>query len=488
MRVHPVVRDFHRRLSLIAPAVILAFGLSGCLTVGPDYEEPSEPAPDLWHQDLVAGLDDGTGDIMRWWETLGDPALDQLIARAREGNPTLKAAVAGMREARALRQIAAGERVPDVNIDGEVSRNRFSDDAGGDTPFIDQYQTFYSYGPTVLWEVDFWGRVRRSVASADANFQASIEDYRDALVLLYAEVALTYTEVRALQARIEFTLGNIETQRSALRLVQDRNRAGLASDLEVHQAELNLYRTESFLPSLRGALVGAVNRLGVLIGQPPGTLHAELGVQQPIPGVPADVLVGVPGELVRRRPDIRSAERTLASQTEQIGIATAALYPTFNILGRFAIFSTDEGDITEWDNRQWTLGTFFDWNLFDGGRVRGRIEVEDARTEQALRNYEQSVLDALEEVETAMSDYQQEQLRTAALERSVVAAERSVELVLILYRTGLTDFQNVLDMQRSLFEQQDELAESEGQVTQNLIRIYAALGGGWDPADLPELE
>ena len=191
---------------------------------------------------------------------------------------------------------------------------------------------------------------------------------------------------------------------------------------------------------------------------------------------------------MRRRPHSRAAERTLASQTEQVGIATAALYPTFNIFGRFAIFSTDEGDVTEWDNRQWTLGTFFDWNLFDGGRVRGRIEVEDARTEQALRNYEQSVLDALEEVETAMSDYQQEQLRTAALERSVVAAERSVELVLILYRTGLTDFQNVLDMQRSLFEQQDELAESEGRVTQNLIRIYAALGGGWDPADLPELE
>ena len=471
--------------------VPLVFGavlaLSGCAAVGPDYEPPETEVPDQWQQALADDMAAGQPKLLRWWEELDDQKLVDLIARAREGNPGLKEAVARLREARGLRAISAGERVPDVNLDGRITRNRTSEAFIPPTIDFERYNTFYEIGPSVSWELDFWGRVRRSIESADATLQGSLEAYRDSLVLLYAEIALTYIDTRALQARIRYTQGNIGTQRASLKLVVDRNNAGLSSDLEVRQAEFNLYRTEAFLPALQAGLTASMNRLGVLLGESPGALHAELQQAEPIPTVPGEVMMGVPGDLIRRRPDIRTAERALAAQTARIGMATAELYPRFDIVGDFSILSTDTSDLTELGNRRFSIGPFFSWNLFDGGRVRGHIEVEDARTEQALHRYEQTVLGALEEVENAMSDFVRERERKESLSRSAVAAEKSVELVLILYRTGLTDFQNVLDMQRSLFEQQDQLAESDGKVVKNLIRIYAALGGGWDPDDLPPI-
>ena len=300
-------------------------------------------------------------------------------------------------------------------------------------------------------------------------------------------MALTYADVRALQARIDYTQGNIGTQEGSLQLVLDRNKAGIASDLEVRQAELNLYRTKAVLPLLQARLTASINQLGVLLGEGPQALHADLSNAKPIPAVPQQILVGVPGELIRRRPDIRAAERSLASETAQIGVATAELYPRFSIAGDFTMLATDFDDITDWDSRRFNVGGFFSWNIFDGGRVRGQIDVQDARTEQALYRYEQTVLRALEEVETNLARFVRERERQVALAQSATAAEKSVELVLILYRTGLTDFQNVLDMQRSLFEQQDRLATSDGEVIKNLIRIYTSLGGGWDPDELPAL-
>ncbi len=476
-----------RAAARLLAACAASLGLvTGCVTVGPDYQPPETVAPDQWHVAISSEMKADEPDIMRWWESLGDPQLGDFMERARRGNPGLQAAIARIREARAIRAIAAGERVPDVNADGGANRSRTSEDFF--PPTGDRTDNVYNYGVTATWEADVWGRVRRLVDSADANLEASLESYRDVLVLLYAQVALAYTDVRTSQERISYIKGNISTQRDALGLVQDRNKAGLASDLGVRQAELNLYRTEAFLPSLQARLTAGINQLGVLLGEPPNALHSELAERKSVPKASGDIMVGVPGDLVRRRPDIRAAERALAAQTARIGVATAELYPRFNIGGNFSIVTSSFGDAGDWDNRNWTFGGVFTWNLFDGGRVRGFIEVEDARAEQALHGYERTVLDALEEVETSMSDYAREQQRREALARSVFAAEESVRLVLILYRTGLTDFQNVLDMQRSLFEQQDQYAESDGAVTRNLIRIYTALGGGWDPADLPQID
>lgn len=472
-------------LARIGTALIAVIA-TGCVTVGPDYEAPEMTAPDRWEQAIAEEMSPDEPDIRRWWETLGDPQLSAYMDRAREGNPGLASAVARIREARAFRAIAAGERVPDINGGGGAGRGRTTETFF--PPTGDRTDNLYEYGASASWEADVWGRVRRLVESADANLEASLESYRDVLVLLYAQVALAYTDIRTSQQRIEYTTGNIKTQADALKLVEDRNKAGLASDLEVRQAELNLYRTEAFLPLLQARLTAGMNQLSVLLGEHPNALYAELTAAKPIPAGKGRVFVGIPGDLVRRRPDIRAAERSLASQTAQIGVATAQLYPQFSLGGNFSMISANFDDAGDWDNRDWSFGGIFTWNLFDGGRVRGRIDVEDARTEQALQNYEQTVLDALSEVETSMSNYAREQQRVASLTKSSFAAQESVRLVLILYRTGLTDFQNVLDMQRSLFEEQDQLAESEGGVTSDLIEIYTALGGGWDPDDLPELD
>jgi NodT family efflux transporter outer membrane factor (OMF) lipoprotein len=431
--------------------VALVLVLLPACAVGPDYTRPDTPAPDAWHQQATRGLADGKADLRTWWTVLNDPVLNGLIERATAGNLDLQEALARILEARAFYGIARGERFPDIDGAGTEQRTRTSEEVLAATaPPGKRTDTFY-------------------------------QD-RDVLVSLYAEVAATYLDVRSLQARIRFAVGNAETQRGSLKLTEDRRDAGIGSELEVSQAALNLAATQSFIPSLRAALARSIHRLGVLLGESPSSLYAELLPDGPIPAPPEEILVGLPTELLRQRPDIRRAERELAAQTAEIGVATAALYPTFSLVGTFALESFRASEWLERKSLAHGFGPAFRWNLFDGGRVRNAIRVEDARTEQAIARYEQSVLDALEEVENAMVSYVQESDRRDALARAVAAARKSVELVNTLYRTGLTDFQNVLDMERSLFEQEDALAESEGLVTQALIRIYKALGGGWAPA------
>jgi NodT family efflux transporter outer membrane factor (OMF) lipoprotein len=460
-------------------ALLALAGLAGC-AVGPDYRPPESETPDLWHQELTRGLAAGKADLRTWWTELNDPVLDGLIGRATQGNLDLKEALGRIMEARAVLGVAKGEFFPDADGTGSEQRTRDSENVLGTIPPPgSRTDTFYSLGVDASWEIDVWGRIRRSVESARSNLQASVEDYRDVLVSLYAEVAATYVDVRSLQARLRYALGNVETQRGSVKLTEDRRDAGIGSDLDVSQARLNLSSTESFVPALRSALAQAIHRLGVLLGEPPNALYGELTAEAPTPAAPDEILIDVPANLIRQRPDIRRAERQLAAQTARIGVATAELYPRFSLSGVFAFESFLSSEFLDSDSRAYQFGPFFRWNLFDGGRVRNAIRAEEAVTEQALARYEQSVLRALEEAEDAMVAYAQESERRDALGRSVAAAQKSVELVNTLYRTGLTDFQNVLDMERSLFEQQDALAESEGLVTRNLIRIYKALGGGW---------
>ncbi len=461
--------------------VSLALGLLHGCAVGPDYQAPEARTPDDWRQGLEQGLAAGEADYRTWWTTLDDPMLDSLIARATDGNLDLRVAYARIKEARARLGIATGERWPDINAGGTVQRERISDGiADPVVPPQRRTDTVRSIGLDGSWEIDFWGRIRRSVESAGANYQASIEDYRDVLVTLYAEVARNYIGVRTLQERIRVTRLNVKTQRGTLGLVRERERVGLVPTLDIRQAELNLATTESVVPQLEAERVAAINRLSVLLGEPPGALHAELEAVKAIPGPPEQAPVGLPAELVRKRPDLRRAERDLAARTARIGVATAELYPRFSLNGTYA-YATVTGDQFDSGHKTWSFGPFFTWNLFDGGRVRGLIRVQDAKAEQALVNYERTLLSALEDVENAMTGFAQERVRREALERSVIAAQESVRLVKILYFQGLTNFQNVLDMERSLFRQQDLLADSEGRVSLNLVRLYRALGGGWDP-------
>lgn len=463
-------------LKLLVFSVLGMGFFPGCITLGPDYISPEQVMPDAWHQELTGGHTEGEASLETWWKALNDPLLDSLIERASAGNLDLQEAAARVMEAQARRGIATGERFPDINGSGDVTRTRTSEDFFPPTGKTNDYT--YGLGLDSSWEIDFWGRIRRLVESADASLEASVEAYRDVQVILYAEIALNYVEVRTLQTRISFAESNVKTQRDSLEITEARLKAEITGELDVRQAQLNLARTESTIPALRASMKQAINRLGVLLGEFPSALYVELIISAPIPQPSENITVSMPANLLRQRPDIRQAERELAAQTARIGVATSELYPRFSLLGDFGF--AGDSDIFDYKKRAWSIGPSFRWNIFDGGRVRSFIRVEDARTEQALVRYEKAVLDALEEVENSMILYTEEIKRRGFLEDSVEAAQESVDLVKILYINGLTDFQNVLDMERSRFEQQDDFANSKGRVTQNVIKIYRALGGGWD--------
>ena len=468
------------RLSLLA--LLFAPLLTACVTVGPDYERPESPTPDAWSVPLARGLAEGTADLQTWWTVFEDPLLVSLVDRAVAGNLDLAEAVGRVREARAALGFARGEWYPDLDTVGDYTRVRTSDELSTFIPSPqDRSDEIYSSGFETSWELDLFGRIRRSVESSTASLDATVEDYRDVLVVLLADVSSTYVDVRSFQSRLRFARENVEAQRGSLKLTMDRNAAGLVGKLDVRQAELNLATTEAFIPQLEQALAAAIHRLGVLVGQPPGTLYAELRETQAIPAPPAEVAVSLPHELLRQRPDVRRAERALASQTARIGVAQAELYPRLSLAGSFTVDATDVGSWFSGGSLAYGFGPALRWNLFDGGRVRSNIRAEEARTEQALSRYENSVLFALQETQDALVAFVQESVRSEALARSATAAAESVKLVNELYRIGLTDFQNVLDSERSLFAQQDALAESEGLVSRNLITIYRSLGGGWTP-------
>ena len=453
--------------------------LSAC-SVGPDYVRPELDLPDAWQRSVEHELDDEDSVLARWWESFDDAVLTELIERGASDNLDLSVAFARIDRAVALYSVVSGQRVPDIDGTGFATRVRSSE---GTTPFIppglDRTNDLHGLGVTGTWEIDLWGRVRRSIEASEAQMGAAIENYRDVLVVLLAQIGSTYVEVRELQARIEFLERNIKSQRDTLQLTRDRYETEIAPELDVRQAELNLANTESQLPVLRQLLARAVHRLGVLVGEPPSALVTLLQEPAPIPKIAGVPHTGLPAELVRRRPDVRRAERVLAAATAEVGVATAALYPQFQLGGSIGYEATSA--LFDASNLTSSFGPVFRWNLFDGGRVRGQVRVEEAEVREALATYEGTVLVALEDVENALAFYVEERARRDALMRSAAAAQRSVELVRELYRSGLTDFQNVLDTERFLFQQQDQLAASEGQVMQNLIDLYRALGGGWQP-------
>jgi NodT family efflux transporter outer membrane factor (OMF) lipoprotein len=439
----------------------------------------------------VEGLATGEANLQTWWTGLGDPILEDLIRRAQESNLGLREALARIGEARAVLGVASGQYWPGADASGAVSRQDLSDNSalGQALPGTFDPTSLYDVGIDASWEIDVFGRIRRSVESAGAGYEAAIEDYRDVLVTLLAEVALSYTEVREFQARIQYAEANVENQRATRQMTRDRHEGGAVSELDVAQAESNLKNTEAGIPALEIALNTSLNRLAVLLGLPPGAVHEELAAANVLPFPPESLTAGIPADLMRQRPDIRRAERLLASQTARIGVAKADLYPRFSLSGFFAVEAGEGGDLFSSASRTWGISLPFRWLLFDGGRVRSAVQAEEARTEQALVRYERSVLLALEDVENALTAYSLERNRRDRLAEATIATERAVELVQTQYKEGLTDFQNVLDMERSLTAQQDQLAASESAVIKNLIVLYKALGGGWDPnAGTPDTE
>ncbi|MCZ6756196.1 MAG: efflux transporter outer membrane subunit [Gemmatimonadetes bacterium] len=467
----------------IAWAVLV---VSQACNVGPDYEPPVSPMPDVWRSAVEDELSQEVPSIESWWDVLGDSTLTALIRRAEFQSLGLRASVARVQEARAIRGIATGGRLPDVFLGGSFTRTKLSENgiqgaAAPDPAVLSDPINVWSTSLDASWEIDVWGRVRRQVEAATAGLEASIEDYRDVLVTVYADVAANYVDARSFQTRIAFAEANAAAQRESLQLTRDRFNSGLTSALDVAQAESNLATTEAQIPAMRSVLAAVRNRLSVLLGEPPGAIDALLADSAGIPTPPGDVLTGVPIDLLRRRPDVRRAERLLAAQTAQIGVATADLYPRFSLTAFLGLESLDLGDLAKGPSITWGIVPGFSWNIFSAGKVKSNIQVEEARAEQALVAYEQSVLFAMEDVENAAMAFVEERTRLARLQEAVDASQRSVDLVRTQYLSGLTNFQNLLDTQRSLFQQQDQLASSQGQVVLNLIALNKALGGGWSP-------
>ncbi|MCW5764597.1 MAG: efflux transporter outer membrane subunit [Phycisphaeraceae bacterium] len=464
------------RPMLVLPVAMLS-ALAGC-NVGPDYAPPKIDAPSAWAE--PSGAPGLQADLSRWWTSLNDPVLDGLVARAIAGNFDLRYAEQRVAEARALRRGAEAGGLPTLDANATYQRQRPSSDlvnlpAGTRNRAGDSY----AVGFDASWELDVWGAVRRAVESADATI-ASAEDFRrDVMVALTSEVARNYIDLRAFQQRIAIARQNIAAQEETLKLTEARFKAGITSELDVSRAKSNLETTRSVVPSLQTGARFAQHRIAVLLGRFPAELIAELDAPAPIPAATSAVPAGLPSDLLRRRPDIRGAERDLAAQNALIGVAVADLYPRFSLNGSIGLQAGQIGNLFDATSRAYSAGPAITWRIFDGGRIRANIQVQETRTRQLLEIYQGVVVRAVEDVENALVAHAREQVRRAALALAVDAAKRSVELSESLYSKGLTDFQNVLDAQRSLFNLQDQLVESEGVLSANLVAIYKALGGGW---------
>ncbi|MCG8549856.1 MAG: efflux transporter outer membrane subunit [Desulfobacterales bacterium] len=463
-------------------ALVIPLVLTGCAAVGPDYQPPAMEMPAAWQGTDDPALLPRAQLVQKWWSLFHDPLLDRLIQTATQSNRDLLAAIARMEEARANLGSTRGEYYPQVEANGSAIWQETSDN--GLSTGVEE--TLHGVGASAGWEVDLFGRIRRSVEAAAADYQASAEDRTDVLISLYANVALTYLDVRTFQARLTAARSNIDSQKSVLALTRSRFRNGLATDLNVAQAQRILASTEAEVPPLNIGLSQSINALAVLLGQTPGSLSSELAVPLEIPLPPEKVTVGVPANLLRQRPDVRRAERRLAAQTARIGVLKADLYPSFSLTGAFGFESIDAGTLFDTDSRIASFGPSLRWQIFSGGRIRQQIKAQDARTRQALFGYEQSVLNALREVENALVAYVEDRTRLAAINRSVTAARRSVKLATELYKQGLVDFQQVLDAQRDQFNFENQFAAAKGNSAANFVRLYAALGGGWDPTPAPK--
>jgi NodT family efflux transporter outer membrane factor (OMF) lipoprotein len=452
--------------------------LSAC-AVGPNYVRPATVVRDAWHAQPPAGVRQESADaptLANWWTVLQDPALDDLIRRAVENNLNVKQAVARVREARARRQIATAGLLPSVGASASYSRSH--NDASslslgsGDVDL-------YDAGVDASWELDIFGGRRRSREASTAQLQASVAQLQDVLLSLVGEVALSYTDVRTSQSRLGYAERNLQTQQDVYDFTAYRGQAGIVSNLDVAQAKANLEQTRAGIPSLKSALEQAKNRLATLLGEQPGALEDLLAERKAVPRVPGDIVTGVPADLLRRRPDIRVAERQLAAQTAQVGVAEADLLPSLSLSGSLGAQGTSFSDLKSniFDTNR--IGAVLNIPLFRGGALVANVRAQKALVDAARANYESTVLAALEEVEDDLTAWTQEQDRNKALLAAAQAAREAADLALIQYNAGLVDFQTVVSAQRTVLTLEDQLAVSDGEVTANLIRLYKGLGGGW---------
>jgi NodT family efflux transporter outer membrane factor (OMF) lipoprotein len=466
--------------SAIYCLVLTLVTVAGC-AVGPDFKKPEAPLLKNWNAQGDARISTKTAVDTAWWRTFHDPVLDRLVELAFRQNLALQGAGLRIAEARAQLGILTGRQFPQVQavsgaVEGKGLTKYMSSGLG-----IDRNSVNFQVGFDAVWEVDIWGKYRRGVEAGAANWFASITDYYGALVSLAAEVARTYTVIRTFEVLLLQAGENARLQEESLQVAESRFRNGATSELDVAQATTLLESTRASIPKLEISVHQARNALSTLLGQAPGTVDSLLGGAKEIPTAPATVAISVPAEMLRRRPDIRSAELYAAAQCARIGVAKAELYPSFSLFGSIGLQANSSvgGSLVSGDSFVYSLGPRITWPFFNYGRLTNNVRAEDARFQRLLVDYRHTVLKAAQEVEDALVGFVDSQAALLSEQRAVVAAQRSAEIAGVQYREGAVDYQRVLDAQRALLEQQNNLAQTHSDVVVNVITLYKALGGGW---------
>ena len=473
-------------------AAIFSLLLSAGCAVGPNYKHPQVAVPNQWTVAPARGTSTKPPQTDEWWSSFRDPELNSLIERAAGQNLDLKLALERVQEARAARGIARGGYFPSVEANASATRLRgginqgviravpSSADPHARPSLISPFETNSFQGNlSASWELDVFGGVRRGVQAASADVVAAEENRRNVLVILLGDVGRVYAQLRGFQRRLEIANKNIKTQQDTLDLTTVRAKAGLATELDVSRAAAQLESTRAIVPTLLSGIDVSIHRLSVLLGEEPGALRSELERTNPIPSAGPDVEVGLPSDLLKRRPDIRRAEAQLAAATARIGEAKADLFPRFVLTGTAGRQATQLHDLTLGAGNFFSAGPGVSLPLFTGGRIRSNIAVQTSRQRAALISYQATILNSLEEVQNALVNYSQEQERRDRLNRAVEQSQLAADLATEQYRAGLVDFLSVLEAERELYASEDQFVQSQTSVTTNVIALYRTLGGGW---------
>jgi NodT family efflux transporter outer membrane factor (OMF) lipoprotein len=479
--------DFMNRNNLGRVLLVAVLLTAGCIKVGPDFTPPQGTVSKDWLEAGDRQVKTISAEHRQWWQVFADATLDRLIDTAYRENLSLRIAGVRVLEARAQLGIAVGELFPQTQqAFGSLEKIHTSERSpqaafGGNT--LRYYQT--EVGLRASWELDFWGKFRRAIEAADASLLATVADYDSTLVSLTGDVAGYYILIRTLEKRLDIARQNVISQRESLQLAEAKFRGGTTSQRDVEQAKTLLFNTQASIPALEIQLRQAKNALCVLLGMPPNHLADLLGgAGGVIPAPPPQVAVGIPADLLRRRPDIRAAEFQAAAQCANIGVAKADLFPAFSLGGTFSFQASDVasfklGNLFDWRSRNATAGPSFQWDLLNYGRLTNQVRVQDARFQELVITYQNAVLKAQQEVEDSLVGFLRSQVRAKFLGESTEAARRSLDLAVLQYREGITDFTTVLTAQQALLSEQDSLAVSLGDISRNLVGVYRALGGGW---------
>lgn len=458
--------------------------------VGPDYKKPETAVSSKFAgldksvspEDLASKPNDHPIEVSRWWREFNDEQLTGLISRAQRQNLDVAVAIARVRQARAQLIIATGALYPSVSIGASASQAR--NPVGGlGTNGNGRISEAYQVGFDASWEIDVFGGIRRQIEASKAGLEASFENRDDVLVTLAGDIGTNYINLRGAQSQLAIARSNLQAQEETLALTQERFEAGFVAGLDVANAQAQVASTRSSIPVTESQIRAFIYALGVLLGEEPSALLAELTPDKSIPRAPASVPIGLPSELLQRRPDIRRAEANLHAATAQIGAAVANLYPQFNLNGSIGLQGGNAGDLGNLANHYWSYGPGANWLVFDGGQTRGNIELQRGVTDEAYAAYKQIVLVALQDTETALVNFTSQQQRRVSLAQAVEANKTAVDLSMQLYSNGKTDFLNVLSAQRQLFLSEDALVQSEANVSTSLVALYKALGGGWGLED-----